>query len=220
MVTQKLSYLLLLVAVLFLTACGSNNDSNDSMDDEDSEETVVSIRTEKDSDDPTKSIEDAMAEARKALQGDGEAKEVVNFRDLKSLMPEKMLGMKRTDFSGEKAGAFGFNVSKAEAEYRDDDKKIEVNIVDVAGVAAAMMGMASWATVEIDRESDDGYERTTTIGGNKAFEKYDANQKTGELNLIVDERFIIAIKGRNIEEKDLRKALDKISVKKLSRLGK
>ena len=97
-------------------------------------------------------------------------------------------------------------------------KKIEVNIVDVAGVAAAMMGMASWATVEIDRESDDGYERTTKIGGNKAFEKYDANQKTGELNLIVDERFIIAIKGRNIEEKDLRKALDKISVKKLSRL--
>lgn len=220
MVTQKLSYLLLLVAVLFFAACGGNNDSNDSMDDEDSEETVVSIRTEKDSDDPTKSIEDAMAEARKALQGDGEAKEVVNFRDLKSLMPEKMLGMKRTDFSGEKAGAFGFNVSKAEAEYRDDDKKIEVNIVDVAGVAAAMMGMASWATVEIDRESDDGYERTTTIGGNKAFEKYDANQKTGELNLIVDERFIIAIKGRNIEEKDLRKALDKISVKKLSRLGK
>ena len=69
MVTQKLSYLLLLVAVLFFTACGSNNDSNDSTDDEDSEETVVSIRTDKDSDDPAKSIEDAMAETRKALQG-------------------------------------------------------------------------------------------------------------------------------------------------------
>ena len=59
----------------------------------------------------------------KRCKGDGEAKEVVNFRDLKSLMPEKMLGMERTDFSGEKAGAFGFNVSKAEAEYRDEDKK-------------------------------------------------------------------------------------------------
>lgn len=215
MLTQKLSYLLLLAVAIFFTACGGEN--NESTDVDETEETEISSQTETESGDP-KTVEEAMAEARKALHGGGEAKEVVNFRDLKDLLPAKMLGLERTDFSGEKAGMFGFNIAKAEADYREDDKTIEVAIVDVAGVSAAMMGMASWATIEVDRESNDGYERTTTIDGNKAFEKYNTYTKAGELNVIVKERFIVSIKGKNVDEDELRKVLDKINVKKLGRL--
>jgi len=216
MITQRLTFLLLLVAALSLTACGGS--SNESSDTDATEESSASSDSDGESNEP-KSVADAMNEAQKALQESGTTKEVVNFRELKKLLPEDMMGMERTEFSGEKAGAFGFNMSNAQAQYEEGDKRIEVNIVDVAGVSAAMMSMASWATVEVDRESDEGYERTTTIDGHKAFEKYNTSRKSGELNLIVNERFIVSLKGRNIEEGDLRDALDKLSIKKLARMG-
>lgn len=217
MITQRLSFLLLLLAALSLTACGGS--SNESAENDTAEETAAAASSSADSEsDEPESITEAMNEAQKALQESGATKEVVNFRELKKLLPESMMGMERTEFSGEKAGAFGFNMSNAQAKYQEGDKRIEVNIVDVAGVSAAMMGMASWATIEVDRESNEGYERTTTIDGHKAFEKYNTRQKSGELNLIVSERFIVSLEGRNIEEGDLRKALDQLSINKLAGL--
>ena len=113
----------------------------------------------------------------------------------------------------------GFTMSTAKAEYKEGDGRLEAAIVDFAGVGAALMGMAAWATVEIDREDENGYERTTTIGGHKAFEKYNAQTRDGELNVLVGDRFIVTLKGRNIEEKDFRKAIDELDISKLAKMG-
>lgn len=50
--------------------------------------------------------------------------------------------------------------------------------------------MASWASVEIDRETETGYEKSTVLGGNKAFEKYDTRSRRGEIKVLVGGRFI------------------------------
>lgn len=141
---------------------------------------------------------------------DGEKVEVANFRELKKLMPEEINGMERKSNTGQKTGAMGFNVSNAEAKYQDGDRRMEINIVDIGGMGAAVAGMAAWTMVEIDKETEDGYERTTTIDGNKAFEKYNSRTKRGEVSIILFNRFIVTIKGWNVDIKDMKAALDEL----------
>ena len=198
-------------AFLYLGCGGSSSESSNT-------EETVSEESGGPSDEP-KDIQEAMNEVQKALQGDGEKKEVVDFRELKKLLPEKIAGMERTAHSGEKAGAMGFNMSTATAEYRDGDKELEVAIIDFAGVASALMGMAAWSTVEIDREDENGYERTTTVEGYKAFEKYNSKNKSGELSVLIGDRFIITLKGRDIEEQDFKKAIAELKIRELAKMG-
>lgn len=211
MTNQKLIIFLFALSLFAFQGCGGCSGAEDNAGQETTEEAGGSSSEPKD-------IADAVNDMQKALQGDGEKKEVVNFRELKKLLPESLAGMERTAHSGEKAGAMGFNMSTATAEYRDGDKEMEVAIVDFAGVAAAMMGMAAWASVEIDREDQNGYERTTNIDGYKAFEKYDSQNRSGELNVLVKDRFIVSLKGRNIDEQGFRKAIGELSIDQLAKM--
>lgn len=161
-------------------------------------------------------LQEAMEEVQKALEGAGEAKEVVDFRELKALLPESLAGLSRTSHTGEKAGAMGFKMSTASAEYREGDKEMDVAIVDFAGVGAAMAGVAAWATVEVDRETEEGYERTTMIEGYKGYEKYDRKNKSGQASVIVGSRFIVTVEGRNVSEKELSEAIGRLELKKLA----
>lgn len=209
---QKM-YFPLLLLVLLLAACGGP--SAEETEREESEENGFSSNIA--TDDP-QTIEEAVEEVRNSLKGDGELKEVVDFRALKELLPASLMGMDRTEHNGEKAGAFGMNMSTASAKYEDGSQSMEVSIIDFAGISGALSGMASWANIDVDRESDDGFERTIELNGYKAFEKYDSKRKYGELSVIVEDRFIVNIKGEDIKAQDMRKALQKIGLKKLAKL--
>jgi hypothetical protein len=204
---QKL-YFPLLLAALFMVACGSPGN----------EEALREETKDNTSADAPQTIEEAFDEVRKDLNGEEASKELVNFRALKDLMPSSLLGMDRTTHDGEQVKAFGMELSTAKAKYKAGSRTVEVNIVDFAGITAVLSGMASWADIEVDRESDDGFERTLEIDGYKAFEKYDTKGKYGELSVIVDGRFVVSIKGRNLEASDMREVLRKINLKKLAKL--
>ena len=164
------------------------------------------------------SLEDAMnkmAQAFGEAANDGEKVETIDFRDIKETLPGRLLGMEQTDISGEKNGAFGFSVSQAEATYEEDDRSIEVIIVDGGNVGLAKMGVAAWATVEVDKESKNGFERTTKIEGYKAFEKYDSRKEEAELIWLYKDRFIITLKGEGVDGDDLRRALKRIDYEDL-----
>jgi type II secretory pathway pseudopilin PulG len=77
--------------------------------------------------------------------------EPIDFRKLKELLPATAAGLSRTEATGKKNGAMG------------------------------MMGLAAWSIAEVDKETATGYEKTTKIDGNKAYEKYDNDQKDGEI---------------------------------------
>lgn len=155
----------------------------------------------------------ALGELGKSLGNvtkDGEKVQPVNFRELKKAMPDNIAGLERTSNSGETTGAMGFKVSTAKSKYVDGDKNIKVEITDVAGFGGALLGLASWSQLEVDKESDDGYERTTTFNGHKAYEKYDGNRKRGELKLLFKERVVVQVTGRGIEMDDLKESTTKI----------
>jgi len=218
------SFMLLLLVATLSVACGGNQESNaeeevtqeGSSDDKgltisdgDSEITINSEEME----DAINSLKDAFTTKK-----DGEKVEVVDFRELKKLMPNRISGMKQTSSTGEKTGMLGFKFSTAKAEYEDGDQSLEMSITDVAGIAMLTASMAAWTNMDMDRETENGYERTTKIDGHPAFEKWDGDRKRGELNVLVDDRLIVSIEGSNIAEKDLRKALEGINLNRLGRI--
>ena len=174
-------------------------------------------------DDVAKGVEGGLAGALNQLEDAvgnlqeeaGTKKKPLNFRKLKELLPESASGFTRTKSSGESTGMAGFNVSTAKAKYENGDKKIDVDIVDAGGLGTAMMGLAAWSMVEVDKESDDGFERTTTYKGNKAFEKCNGNRC--EFSVFVAKRFIMTVKGRggDLKMDDLHDVADEIGLSKL-----
>ncbi len=145
------------------------------------------------------------------------ASEPVDFRDLKALLPDDLPGMKRSSAEGEKAGAVGFVASYSEGRYESDDgSSIRVKITDMGAVTGvAALAAVAWATMEVDRETASGYEKTTTYKGYRGYEKYDRDSKYGELNLLVASRFIVETEGRGVDMDALKAAVDKLDLGKL-----
>ncbi len=155
-----------------------------------------------------------LEESLKSL-GDGKEGEMIDFRELKAMLPEKLLGLKRISSNGEKSGITGFMVSKAEAVYENDDQRLEIELIDLGGMALAKVGIAAWANVEIDRESDDGYERTYTKGDVRYHEEYDSEEKEGSLKALYKGRIVLSIEAENFSAKVFEKVLKKLDVEDL-----
>ncbi len=157
------------------------------------------------------------AGAAGAALGSVKASEPVDFRALKDLLPAELPGMRRTSFEGEKAGAMGFIASHGEARYEaEDGSNVTMKITDMgAMVGMAAMAAYGWALATVDRETETGYERTTTIKGYKGFEKFDRENKSGELSLLVGGRFIVEINGYGVPIEGLKGALDQVDLGKL-----
>lgn len=145
--------------------------------------------------------------------------ETVNFRSLKELLPAEADGLARKEATGEKNGAAGFTISTATGKYAnaDDSETIELSLVDGGG-SAMMMGLAAWSMLEVDKETADGYERTGKIGDHKSYEKYDNGDKSGEIAVLVNKRFIATVKGRGVSMDKLKAALDDVDLDKLADL--
>ncbi len=145
---------------------------------------------------------------------------VVDFRELRALFPESIGAYKRTKSSGEKSGAMGMAISQAEGRYENSAALLQIKLADYGAMGMASMLSAAWAVGEIDRESDSGFERTFQKDGHRGVERYDADAKYGDLQLLVANRFMVEIEVRDGAPADLRAALDALDLKKLAALGK
>jgi hypothetical protein len=149
-----------------------------------------------------------------------QASALVDFRALKALLPESVAGLKRVSASGEKNAAMGMGAAHAEAKYRGDGSaRLKIKIIDPAGLGAMAFAGFGLAGIEVDKESDHGYERTTTVAGNKAFEKYDTRSRRGQLNMLVANRFVLEIEGDEVPMEAIKEAVGKIDVAKLQALA-
>jgi hypothetical protein len=150
----------------------------------------------------------------------GKVIEAVPPATLKALLPAELPGMKRTDASAEHTQAMGIDMSQAEAEYHATDNSggnVRIKIMDAGNMSGSVrLGMSTWAMGSYSRETDTGYEKTTTINGCKGMEKYDTQNKEGSLELLAADRFILNVEGYNVTMDALKQAVDKIDLKKLA----
>lgn len=196
-----------LLPVLLLIGCGGNNEKAEEKKDEESVSVLGATSAMKE-----------MASQMEDMQKNGPV-ETVNFRTLKELLPADADGLARKEATGEKNGAMGFTLSTATGKYENGDgsERIELSIVDGGG-SPMMMGLAAWSLMDVDKETEHGYEKTTKMGDNKAYEKYDTADKNGELNVLINKRFVVSAKGRGVSMDKLKATLEDIDLDKLADL--
>ncbi len=150
-----------------------------------------------------------------AAKSMGTAVEPVDFRELKTLLPDGIGAMKRTSAEGEKGGGFGFIVSHAQARYEGGGGHATLKITDPGSLSGMAAMAAMWMNLELDKETDTGYEKTGSAGGRRFHEKYDKNGKTGEYTVIVGNRFIVEIDGSGMDMAAMKKVVESVNLAKL-----
>jgi hypothetical protein len=147
-----------------------------------------------------------MQDFAKAMQGmagamasaDGKTVEVVSFQSLETTLPQ-LSGWTMKEPRGERMTA-PIAHARTETTYTKGDTKIDVEVVD-SGFAAMLV--APWSMMlatGFSRESSDGYEKAVTVNGQPGFEKWDSSRKDGELNILVNKRFLVSIEGNDLAD--------------------
>ena len=179
----------LLLAVVMLAACGSkksketsNTTNNGQTNNENS--TGTTNTNPSTNTDGSNDMAKMMEEMKKmpALSTD----------QIKSMLPETLMGMKRTSFSANSMMGYGVG----EARYKaDDGKQLHLSIFDCSGVAgAAYYSMMYWG-MNMEREDENGYEKTTTFNGTKAIEKYQKGSDQYTLTFPASNRLLVTVEG-------------------------
>ncbi|HMO39373.1 MAG TPA: hypothetical protein PKC76_08010 [Saprospiraceae bacterium] len=209
-------FLLLFITVITCYQCGKKETPADNAND-----SGFTFWQEDEADDAVANLapEEAVKKALQQLEkGEPDAKPAADHKQLQALLPERLVGIPRSSIEGQKSGLQGLSIATAKAEYEMGDKRLSVALVDAGSSSLTLAGLAMWASMEFERESNGSYERTTVIDGHKAFEQYDNNTQSGQVNVLVDNRFVLSIEGENVSEKDLRQALKGINLRKLAGL--
>lgn len=181
---MKKQFILLFALMTLLAAC---NDSAKK------EEAVTSETTE--SDNTSSTTNDAVTVADQGQKRLEELRKLpaISNETMKSFFPAEVNGAKRTSFNV--ANTLGYSMGTA--EYRKDDTtRYSVSIYDCAGEAgAAFYSMSYLARMNMEREDDNGYEKTVNYKGTNALEAYNKNNHEHRLHFVTGERFWVDVEG-------------------------
>jgi hypothetical protein len=140
-----------------------------------------------------------------AALGGGDQVEALAPELLKPFVPETLAGLKRTDFSAERNGAMGVQVSEARATYSDGaNRSLRLEVTDT-GSAKGFLSLAGWAAVQSEKQTNGGYEKTYKQGGRLVHEQWNERRKYGEYGIVLGDRFAVKVSG-NAESMDQLKA--------------
>lgn len=151
--------------------------------------------------------------------GDPNAKPVnpVSFRDLQTVLPD-LPGWEKGKPTGERMTS-PVNFAEAGVTYTKGEAQIQEKIVDSALNQLLVAPFAMFLTAGYERETDSGYEKSVKVGDYPGWEKWNQEGKDGELNVVVNKRFIVQIEGRGIEDtKILHDVMQRTDLKKLASL--
>ena len=130
---------------------------------------------------------------------------------LKTLLPEELNGIKRTNFSAN--NAMGFSI--AEGEYKkDDNSELKLVIYDCAGEAGSgMFAMTYWTQMNVQSENADGYVKSVDFNGGKAVESFKKGNNESSLTYVGDDRLLIIITGRGMDMNSVKQVAQNLSLK-------
>ncbi len=159
------------------------------------------------------------AEALKQMN-QGKDIQPIALDTLKGFLPATLAGMKRGETDTRKMGMMGINSAIAQADYEatDGPGMLDLMIMDLGNASGPMrMGIAGWATAQVDKQTDTGYEKTVTYQGYKGIEEYDNQTKDGEFRVIVANRFVVEVTGKDVTMETIKQAMGQVDLKKLAK---
>jgi hypothetical protein len=138
----------------------------------------------------------------------------VAVQKLIDLLPRSPSGFMAEKPSGEYSTVAQHNCAFAKCRYQENEKSLEVKILDAARIGDLYMGIVTTNK----RETSEGYEKGVAIDGNLGIEKYDKQAKRGHLSVIVGKRFIVTIDAQGVPDDFVRTVYRTIDVKNLAQL--
>ena len=151
----------------------------------------------------------AMSGMAGALGGDGKAVEPVTFQSLQSTLPE-LSGWEMKKPRGERMTA-PVPFSQSETSYTKGDTRIDVKVVDSGFAPLLIMPWSMMLATGYSKETSEGYEKAIKVQDQPAFEKWNSESKNGELNILVNKRFLVSIESNEIADmKALHEVADKM----------
>jgi hypothetical protein len=145
----------------------------------------------------------ALSQGLQALAGGGAAGsgvkvEPVRFQDLISHLPQ-VSGWEMQKPQGQRMTS-PFPTASAEATYRSGGSRVEVEIVDTANNQMLLAPISMFLNAGYSQESTNGYEKAMAVNGQPGWEKWNITAKRGEVNALVGKRFIVTVKGNNVDD--------------------
>ena len=197
-----------------VAGCGSKEEKQEEQAQEQAAQTA-----EKGAAEAAKGLED-MAKGLQALAGGGgDQKPVdpVSFRDMMALFPD-IDGWEKAKPTGERMTS-PFAFSTAQVAYTKGDARIEVKMTDSGFNQLLLTPYAMFLQAGYEKETSDGYEKSTTVAGQPGWEKWNTESKDGELNALVGKRFLVQIEGNDVDDaKVLHDVAGRIDMAKLATL--
>ena len=161
----------------------------------------------------------AAMESLGTLLGGGKRVDPVAIDQLKVFVPENLAGLAKTASSAEKNGIAGLMVSKAEAKYGDGaGKTVTLEISDTGGVSG-LIGLASWAGMEGEKDDDSGTEKTQKVGGRLVHERSSKRGGSNEFGIVLGNRFIVSAKSSGVGVDELKAAVRGLDLAKLESMA-
>ena len=118
---------------------------------------------------------------------------------LESLLPEPLAGWSAEDVKSQAAGpGYLGGMISAKRSYEKDRSSVTIEIITDSPALQSMIMVFSnpaYAT------ADGG--KLTRIKRQKAIIKYHPSNKDGEINIVVSKKYLVSVKGRDVNENDL-----------------
>ena len=202
---MKKQFLVLVSAALMMAACSGSTKKEETKEDG----TTTTTTTEESSSSSTTTAN--VNDSEKRIE---ELKKIppLTNEEMKALFPPEVMGMKRKSFSVNSAMGY----ASGEATYeKDDTTRYKVSVFDCAGEAGSgFYGMKVLAGMNMEREDDNGYEKTINFKGSKAWESYRKGNNEYTLNFLDNERFWVAFEGENTGLDNLKAFANSFNFKK------
>jgi hypothetical protein len=150
------------------------------------------------------------------IMAGGKDVQPVDFHKLKDLLPESLPGMQRREASGQSGEAMGLKASSATARYSDGaNASISIEIADMASLSG-LAGLANKFDPNMEKETDTGYERTRRVDGQLVHERYDRRYRSGEVGILLADRFAVTVRGNGVDPEALTGALKQVDLTRLA----
>jgi len=172
-----------------------------------------------------RAVESSLVEIGRALERVGQEMQEnsdvqpVDWRDMKSMLPEDIAGFERIDWEGHNKQAIGIRMATIKGDYERGEDRLNLAVVDLGSLSGLATAGYDWLDAHIDSETDRGYERTQEIEGYPGFVEVEYSSHRDELSavVIVEERFVIAvnIEGQNLDDALLMEAIDDVPFDRL-----
>ena len=159
----------------------------------------------------------ALGEMMGAMGGAAGGGQPVPAAELKALLPESVGGLNRESFEAQSNAAMGMASSSARARYGSGERSVELTITDM-GSLAGLAGMAGWANMTVDRETDGQVEKVYKQGTRTVREEYRKDGSHGEVTVILPNGLLVEAQGQGVDPASLKKFVDSVNLAKLESL--